>query len=250
MKIKIHQLAITTVLTSALVMFSVQAPATAAPTLKAQLQTLVKKADATWPKIGSYRILDNNYGGSTPTEIYFYNDQLKFKELIPGYGGATDSLTQIFEPFYSYTPFPTKTAGSKLVLEKLKVKRIDWTRYTGGYSKNEPNGYVDSVIYKKFFTWPLSIISEAASKSKAVSLNTKSRIWAISSLCTKYQEVAMKCTTKFSFNPNGSIKTLSQTFTDGYQRWFLFDIARPTEPFVNHAYVIDRETGMLAEYGE
>jgi len=247
LKIKMHQLSITAVLSFALVMFSAQGLATAAPTLKAQLQTLIKKANATWPKIGSYRILDNNYGQTIPTEIYFYNNQLEYKELVPGYGGSIDSQIQIFEPFYSYTPFPKQTVNSILILEKLNVKRIDWTRYTGGYSKNEPYGYVDSVQYRKYFTWPLSIISDAASKSKSVSLNAKSKTWAISGLCD-HQKVAKKCSTNVSFNPNGSIKKLSQDFIDGYQRWFLFDTTSPTEPFVDHAYVIDRETGMLAEF--
>jgi len=256
---KLQQATTTAVLSFVFVMNSIQAPArAAAPTLKVQLQTLIKKASATWPKIGSYRILDNDYGRSVPAEIYFYNDQLEYKDQVPGYGGAIDSQTQVFEPFYSYTPFPTKTAGSKLVLEKLKVKRIDWTRYTGGYSQNEPNGYVDSMQYKKFFTLPLDILTQASNKSKSISLNKQSKIWAISSFEDHFiftntpeneiKKVTKKCTTYVSFNTNGRIKSLTRSFVDGYSDWYVFDTINPNKPFVDHLYVIDRETGMLAVY--
>ena len=256
MKLKIRTIAVTAFLSLALVLISAQGPATAAPTLKAQLQTLITKANATWPKIGSYRILENDYGTSTPTEIYFYNDQLEFKELVPGYGGAIDNQIQIFEPLYSYTPFPSKTANSKLILEKLHVSRIDWTRYIGGYSKNEPNGYVDSMSYKKFFTLPLDILTQATNKSKSVSLNKQSKIWAISSFEEHFvltseaeiKKVTKKCTTYVSFSANGRIKSLSRSFVDGYRDWYTFDTINPTKPFVDHSYVIDRETGKLAEY--
>ena len=277
MKIKIHQLAITAVLTSALVMFSVQAPATAAPTLKAQLQTLVKKADATWPKIGSYSI-DRNPDEMGSIEIHFYNDQLKHMYQMLDRDRTPFWEIQVFEPLYTYTPFPYKGIDAQRFLDRAGMNRIDWVRYAGGYSGNSfsdplvrnPNNLYgkDVKVYQKLFNWPVSKVKDAVTKSKSISQNKKSKRWTITGTCQVQvlnipenltnpnrdittKTVTSKCITSVDFNTNGTFKLIQQySELDGETHYFEFNTPKPTAPFVDRTYVVDGETGMLAEYGE
>ena len=277
MKIKIHQLATTVVLTSALVMFSVQAPATAAPTLKAQLQTLVKKADATWPKIGSYSI-DRNPDEMGSIEIHFYNDQLKHMYQMLDRDRTPFWEMQVFEPLYTYTPFSGLSSFQGGDFVRSGMKRIDWVRYAGGYSGNgfsdplvrNPNNLYgkDVKVYQKLFNWPVSKVKDAVTKSKSISQNKKSKRWTITGTCQVQVlnipenltnpirdittvTVTSKCITSVDFNTNGTFKLIQQySELDGETHYFEFNTPKPIAPFVDRTYVMDGETGMLAEYGE
>lgn len=257
MKIKIHQLAITVVLTSALVMFSVQAPATAAPTLKAQLQTLVKKADATWPKIGSYRIADS-FGSGMATEIYFYNDQIKYHTQRMGSNGSKVWVTIIIEPKYSYSVFESDSLIMQNIMAKLNVKRIDWNRYNVGYDTPDPLGLTGMGEYKKLLTKPIDILKKAFKNPKSISLNKKTGMWSFQGNCeqSKLNEdltvtlSKVMCMNFVSFNKNGSIKYYGQDFPNNTSGWFEFNTPKPTGYFVDRQFVLDSNTGMLAEYGE
>ena len=248
MKIKIHQLAITVVLTSALVMFSVQAPATAAPTLKAQLQTLIKKADATWPKIGSYSVMT--------TEVYFYNDQLKYTTPRTNIDGSQSWFTLVRDAKYSYNIFPSNSMQS--VLKKLNVKRLDWIRYDGGFESPDTSGKIDAGNYKRFFRLPIDTLNMAFKNPKSISLNKKTGMWSFQGNCeqSKLNEdltvtlSKVMCMNFVSFNKNGSIKYYGQDFPNNTSGWFEFNTPKPTGYFVDRQFVLDSNTGMLAEYGE
>ncbi len=278
MKIKYHQIAITSILSIAFVMVSAQGQATAATTLKAQLQTLVKKVDATWPKIGSYSI-DRNPDDMGSNEIYFYNDQLMDKYQLLNIDRTPFWRIQVFEPLYTYKPFSNKGIFAQRDLDRSGMKQIDWVRYTGGYSGNSFSDFMpsrnpnnldgkDVKVYQKLFNLPVSKVKDAVTKSKSISQNKKSKRWTITGTCQVQVlnipenltnpnrdittvTVTSKCITYVDFNTNGTFKLIQQySEVDGETHYFEFNTPKPTAPFVDHTYVMDGETGMLAEYGE
>jgi hypothetical protein len=275
-KIKIRQIITTTVLSFVLVLFSVQGPATAAPTLKAQLQTIIKKTSATWPKIGSYSI-DRNPDEMGSIEIHFYNDQLKHMYQMLGSDRTPFWEIDVYEPLYSYTPFSARGFLQQRDLDRVGAKRLDWVRFTGGYSGNSFSDYSvlpnnrnlykkDVTVYKKLFNWPVSMVQDAITKSKSISQNKKSKQWTITGTCPiqvlfipenikdpnidiTTRTVTSKCSTYVDFNTNGTLKLLQQySEVDGQTHYFEFNTPKPVAPFVDHTYVMDGETGMLAEY--
>ena len=276
MKIKFDRSSTIGVLTFALVMFSAQGPATAAPTLKAQLQTIIKKTSATWPKIGSYSI-DRNPDGMGSIEIYFYNDQLKHMyQMLGGWNRTPYWEIEVLEPLYTYEPFSDRGFRQEDI-DKVGMKRIDWVRYTGGYSGNSfsdfslernPNNLYgkDLTQYKKLFNWPVSLVKDAITKSKSISQNKKSKQWIITGTCQVQVlnipedltnplrdittvTVTSKCSTYVDFNTNGTFKLIQQySELDGETHYFEFNTPKPVAPIIDHTYVMDWETGMLAVY--
>ena len=207
--------------------------AQAAPSLKSQLYTAVSNASANWPKIGSYRVMQ--------TEVYFYNDQLKYTTPRTNIDGSQSWFTLIREPKYSYNTFPSNSMQS--VLKKLNVKRLDWIRYDGGFELPDTSGKIDAGDYKRFFNLPISTLTTAYNNSQKISYNTKSKLWVIEGKCA-----TQKCTTYVTFNPNGSIKTLGQSFADNTSGFFDFSTTKPTGYFVDRSYVLDSNTGNIAKY--
>jgi hypothetical protein len=274
LKLKTRQIGTTVVLSIALAMFSVNGSANAAsPSLKAQLQTLMKKTTSTWTKIGSFGVQSTN---SLYTEFLYYNDQIEVRSQMIGQDRKPYWQTEVFEPLYSYTPFQANLASSQITLDKAGMLRADWVRYTGGYSGNafsdwmffrNPNNFYmrDVTHYEKLSSLPLNVVKDAITNSKSISQNKKSKQWIISGTCqvqilnipegfTNANRdittitVTRNCTTYVDFYANGAFKALQQDTTKGESDTFVFNTPKPTTPFVDHAYVIDKETGTLAEY--
>ncbi len=261
-------------LSFALVVFSVHASAEAAsPTLKVQLQSLIQKVASSWPKIGSYGIGGTEY---LNTQILFYNGQLEYRMQRNSINGLYWD-EEVFEPMYSYIPFNNNGASAKYQLDKAGMKRADWVRYTGGYSGNDFSDWglfrnprhrsVESFkSYEKLFKDPVNIVKDAVTKSKSISQNKKSKQWIITGTCqvqvlnipenfTNAERdittitVTSKCTTYVDFNTNGTLKFIQQySEKEGHVLNFVFNTPKPVAPFVDHAYVMDGETGILAEY--
>jgi hypothetical protein len=261
-------------LSFALVVFSVHASAEAAsPTLKVQLQSLIQKVASSWPKIGSYGIGGEGY---LNTQILFYNGQLEYRMQRQSSGGSFYWDEEVFEPMFSYLPFNNNGASAKYQLDKAGMKRADWVRYTGGYSGNDfsdwsltnpRHNYVKNLkSYEKLFNDPVNIVKNAVTKSKSISQNKKSKQWMITGTCqvqvlnipenfTNAERdittitVTRKCTTYVDFNTNGTLKFIQQySEVEGNVVNFVFNTPKPVAPFVDHAYVMDGETGILAEY--
>ena len=216
--------------------------AQAAPSLKSQLYTAVSNASANWPKIGSYRVADS-MGSQMATEIYFYNDQIKYTTQRMGSNGSKVWYTMIVEPNYSYAVFNSDSLIMQNIVKKLNVKRIDWIRYNVGYNTIDPSGSTGIGEYKRFLNLPIYTLNTAYNNSQKISYNAKSRLWVIEGKCA-----TQKCTTYVTFNPNGSIKTLGQNFADNTSGWFEFNTTKPTGYFVEQSYVLDNSTGNIAKY--
>ena len=255
MKIRVRPLTTIVMIACACAMFLSTVPAVAAPTLKAQLQTLIKKANATWPKIGSYRIGDN-FGSGMATEIYFYNEQIKYRTQRSGNDGSKVWVTLIIDPKYSYDVFKSDSLIMQNIMKKLNVKRIDWNRYNVGYDTPDPSGLTGMGDYKKFLTKPIDTLNMAFKNPKSISLDKKTGTWSFKGNCEQSELnedltatfSKVSCINFVSFNKNGSIKYFNQNFPNFRSGWFEFVTPKPTGYFVDHLYVYDTQAGMLAQY--
>ena len=190
------------------------------------------------------------------TEVYFYNDQLKYTTPRTNIDGSQSWFTLVRDAKYSYNIFPSNSMQS--VLKKLNVKRLDWIRYDGGFESPDTSGEIDAGNYKRFFRLPIDTLNKAFKNPKSISLNKKTGMWSFQGNCeqSKLNEdltvtlSKVMCMNFVSFNKNGSIRHLGQNFPDNSGGSFEFDTPKPTGYFVDRQFVLDSNTGMLAEYGE
>jgi hypothetical protein len=214
----------------------------ATPTLKSQFNTLVVKANASWPTTaGSYKV----YGWNelTPRDIYFYNDQLKIVtyEKNPATGQYVP-VPYVVEKSYLYKP-ATKTEWNAGIAKLLNVKQIDWYRVNGGYENAATSVNVDTLSFKTLFTLPLLSLLDASNGLQTITFDTKSSRYTIQGKCKN-----IKCTTIVSFNPDGTIKYLDQTIGNNAGNTFMFTLPVPNASFINRNYVYDYETRSMAKY--